>query len=188
MKKYKIIYADPPWQGNYFKNKSSSYPLMRVKEMIALPVRTVVHPDALLFMWTTMSAIPDALQVIDAWGFQFVTNGFTWVKTHPNSGRAVVGLGMWTRHNAEICLLAKRGRPIRQSAAVRSLVIAPRRRHSEKPDEVRDHIVELCGDVPRLEMFARRKTPGWDIWGNELINDVELEPVCAKPVCMNSRT
>lgn len=178
MKKYQIVYADPPWTGNYFWRNVSSYPLMSVDAIASLPVRSIVHPDALLFMWTTMSAIPDALRVIDSWGFRFVTNGFTWVKTYPSSGKPVVGLGMWTRHNAEICLLAKRGRPARQSATTRSLVIAPRLRHSQKPDVVRDRIVELCGDVPRLELFARQKTKGWDVWGNELPNSIDLDRLC----------
>ncbi len=178
MKKYQIIYADPPWTGRYFTSTISIYPLMSTDAIAALPIRSVAHPDAMLFLWTTMNAIPDALRVIDAWGFHYVTNGFTWVKTHAKSGKPVVGLGMWTRNNAEICLLAKRGRPARQSAAVRSLVIAPRLCHSQKPDVVRDRIVELCGDVPRLELFARQKTKGWDIWGNELPNDCNLLDHC----------
>lgn len=186
MKKYQIIYADPPWKGHYFRRNSTAYPLMSVEKIASLPIQSIVHQDALLFMWVTMSAIPDALRVIDGWGFQFVTNGFTWIKTCSKSNKPAVGLGMWTRHNAEICLLAKRGRPTRQSFAVRSLVTSPRLRHSQKPAVVRDRIVELCGDIPRLELFARTKTPGWDIWGNELSNDLELS-IAGSPCSENEK-
>lgn len=175
MKKYQIIYADPPWQGAvYFRSSSSAYPLMPTTQICNLPVRNLTHPDSFLFLWTTMNRIPHALRVIEAWGFCYITNGFTWVKTNTKSGSFVVGLGAWTRHNAELCLLAKKGHPKRQSAAVKSLVVAPRQRHSQKPNIIRKRIVELCGDLPRIELFARQKEPGWDCWGNELTNDIDL--------------
>jgi len=182
MKKYQIIYADPPWgTGYYFRSAGVSYPLLSPGQIADIPVETIAHPDALLFLWTTMHCIPDALNVIEAWGFAFVTNGFTWIKTNPKSRTPFVGLGSWTRHNAELCLLAKRGRPARASKAVRSLVVAPRERHSKKPQIVRDRIVQLCGNLPRIELFARAKTPGWDVWGNELANDLDLDALASHP-------
>ena len=178
MKKYNIIYADPPWYypGGGFPSTSDkqAYPLMKTADICALPVAKIVQPDALLFLWTTMTHIPDALRVIEAWGFRYVTNGFTWVKVHEKSRLPVIGMGYWTRQNAELCLVAKRGRPRRQHKAVSSIIIEPRRRHSQKPDQVRRDIVRICGDLPRVELFARQKTPGWDIWGNELANDIKL--------------
>ena len=181
MKKYQIIYADPPWSygGNSFPSTSDkqAYPLMKTQAICDLPVKEIVHPDALLFLWTTMTHIPDALRVIDAWGFRYVTNGFTWVKVHEKSRLPVIGMGFWTRQNAELCLVAKRGRPQRQHKCISSIIIEPRRRHSQKPDRVRDDIVRICGDVPRVELFAREKTHasvGWDVWGNEVACDIQL--------------
>ena len=178
MKKYRIIYADPPWDygSGAFPSTSNkqAYPLMKTADICALLVHQIAHDNALLFLWTTMIHIPDALQVIEAWGFHYVTNGFTWVKVHEKSRLPVIGMGYWTRQNAELCLVAKRGRPERHHKCISSIVIEPRRRHSQKPDSVRRNIVRICGDVPRVELFARHKTPGWDIWGNELENDVVL--------------
>ena len=178
MKKYHIIYADPPWDygSGAFPSTSSkqAYPLMKTADICALPVRDIAHDNAILFLWTTMTHIPDALRVIDAWGFRYVTNGFTWVKINRRSGTPVIGMGYWTRQNAELCLVAKRGVPRRRHKSIPSIIIEPRRAHSQKPDSVRRNIVRICGDLPRIELFARHKTPGWDIWGNELANDVQL--------------
>lgn len=178
MKKYQIIYADPPWSygANSFPSLSNAnaYPLMKTEDICALPVREIAHRHALLFLWTTMTHLPDAMRVIDAWGFRYVTNGFTWVKTNAKSGTPFLGMGYWTRQNAELCLLAKRGRPSRRDKAISSVIISPRGRHSEKPDQVRRKIVRVAGDLPRIELFARTKSPGWDVWGNEVSCDLKL--------------
>jgi len=178
MKKYQIIYADPPWSygagGFPSVSRTNAYPLMPTEAICALPVRDIAHANALLFLWTTMTHIPDALRVIEAWGFTYLTNGFTWVKLYPKALTPAIGMGYWTRQNAELCLVAKRGSLKRQDATVSSIIIAPRGRHSEKPDQVRRAIVQVAGDLPRIELFARTKSPGWDIWGNELRNDIEL--------------
>lgn len=178
MKKYKIVYADPPWDYGSFPSTSdaNAYPLMATKDICALPVDQIAHPDAVLFLWTVMSKLPEAFKVIDAWGFRYVSNGFTWIKTNSRAKTLVRGMGYWTSQNAELCLVAKRGRPQRKEAFVCSVVVGPRGRHSQKPDVVRDLIVRICGDVPRVELFARTKSPGWDVWGNELPNDIEMEP------------
>jgi len=176
MKKYQIIYADPPWDYGSFPSVSEThaYPLMPTEDICALGVSDIAHSDAVLFLWATMSKLPDAFRVIEAWGFNYVTNGFTWVKTNPRARSPFLGMGYWTRQNAELCLLAKRGRPTRRDNRTSSLIVSPRRQHSRKPDQVRDMIVRICGDIPRVELFARSKTPGWDIWGNELNNDCQL--------------
>jgi site-specific DNA-methyltransferase (adenine-specific) len=147
---------------------------MKTEDICALPVKHIVQPNALLFLWTTMIHIPHALRVIDAWGFRYVTNGFTWVKVHEKSRLPVIGMGYWTRQNAELCLVAKRGRINRKHKSISSIIMEPRRRHSQKPDRVRQDIVRICGDLPRVELFAREKTSGWDIWGNELKNNINL--------------
>lgn len=116
----------------------------------------------------------EALDVVRAWGFTLKTmQGFTWHKTTKH-GKDHFGMGNWTRANAECCLFATRGKPKRVCAGVRSLITAPIGRHSEKPVEVRDRLVTLLGDVPRVELFARTTAPGWDVWGNEVESTVTL--------------
>ena len=109
----------------------------------------------------------EALDLIEAWGFKYKTIAFNWIKQNKSGAGLFWGLGNWTRSNSEICLLAIRGKPKRISAAVHSVVMAPVQKHSQKPDEVRERIVKLVGDVPRIELFARQSAPGWDCWGNE---------------------
>ena len=112
--------------------------------------------------------------VMDAWGFTFKTVAFVWLKLNRKSPTWFYGLGYWTRGNAEICLLAKRGHPKRYSKSVHQFIISPVEEHSKKPDITREKIIELAGDLPRAELFARQKTPGWDAWGNELDSDFSL--------------
>lgn len=110
----------------------------------------------------------EALRLIEAWGFTYKSIAFQWVKQNRSGKGYFFGLGRWTRGNTEPCLIAVKGKPKRISASVSQLVFSPLRRHSEKPDEVRDRIVELMGDLPRIELFARNTAPGWDSWGNEV--------------------
>lgn len=169
---YRVVYADPPWSYRDRNKRHGGavvhYQTMDVNQIAALPIAGIVAPDAMLFMWATFPTLPDALKVIDAWGFRYVTAAFTWLKTYKEGGKLVVGVGHYTRANSEVCLLGVRGRPAVVSHSVQSAIITPRGRHSEKPAEVRDRIVELCGDVPRIELFARQVAPGWDAWGNEI--------------------
>ena len=118
-------------------------------------------------MWATYPMMREALFLIDAWGFTYKSIAFQWVKQNKSGNGYFFGLGRWTRGNTEPCLLATRGKPQRVSNSVSQLVVSPLREHSRKPDEVRDRIVDLLGDVPRIELFARQATPGWDCWGNE---------------------
>jgi site-specific DNA-methyltransferase (adenine-specific) len=111
--------------------------------------------------------LPEAIKVIQSWGFKYKTVAFTWVKENKHKGY-FTGLGYWTRSNPEMCLLATKGKPKRISKSVRQLVMDKRREHSRKPDRIRNDIVELCGDQPRIELFARQKAKGWDSWGNEI--------------------
>jgi N6-adenosine-specific RNA methylase IME4 len=137
-------------------------------------VHELADENCALLLWTTCPQLPVALNVLDAWGFDFKTVGFCWTKTNPKSGTFFMGMGNHTRANAELCLLGLKGRMVRMDAGVSSLVVAPRGRHSEKPAEVRDRIVRLYGDVPRIELFARQRVEGWAAWGDEVESDAEL--------------
>ena len=149
---------------------------MSIDELCALPVETLAEKDCLLFLWATFPQLPEALRLIQAWGFTFKTVAFVWLKLNKKSPTLFYGLGYWTRGNAEICLLAKRGKPKRRSAGVHQFIISPVEEHSKKPDVTRDKIIELAGDLTRVELFARQKTPGWDVWGNEVDSDLSLTP------------
>ena len=118
-------------------------------------------------MWATFPMLREALEVIEAWGFIYKTVAFNWVKQNKTGAGLFWGLGNWTRSNSEICLLAVKGKPKRMSASVHSVILSPVQQHSRKPAETRDRIVELMGDLPRIELFAREAAPGWDAWGNE---------------------
>lgn len=171
---YKIIYADPPWRfavrsdKGLGKSADQHYPTMTIDKIKQIPVSKWAAQDCALFLWVTDPCLQQAFEVIDAWGFIYKTVAFTWVKTSIDGSKYPIGTGYWTRANPEMCLLATKGSPKRLDRGVRQLVIAPRREHSRKPDIIRDDIVRLMGDVPRLEMFARTSTPGWAVWGNQV--------------------
>jgi len=177
---YNIIYADCPWQYKVWSKKGQGrsaenhYPTMRIEDICALPVSSMAAPDCALFMWVTFPTLPDAFKVMEAWGFTYKTVAFVWVKRNRKSPGWFWGLGHWTRANAEMCLLATKGKPKRVSAKVHQIIDSPVEEHSKKPDETRRRIVELVGDLPRIELFARQTTPGWDVWGNEVKSNIIL--------------
>ena len=174
MQKYSVIYADPPWQYRVYSDKGKSrsaenhYPTMSIEDIRTLPVSELADKDCALFLWVTFPTLREAMTVLDAWGFQYKTVAFVWVKQNRQTPSLFWGLGYWTRANAEMCLLATKGHPKRMCAGVHQVVLSPIEEHSKKPDEVRDRITLLMGDVPRVELFARRTSPGWDVWGNEV--------------------
>ena len=127
-------------------------------------------------MWATFPAMQTAIKLMRAWGFHYRTVAFVWIKKNRKSEGNFMGMGGWTRSNAEVCLIGIKGNPKRISKSVRQVIEAPIGKHSEKPAEARDRILELMGDVPRIERFARQKTEGWDAWGNEVESDVDLKP------------
>lgn len=176
--KYEVIYADPPWHfggggvfqdgGRAIRRTDKQYRLMKLADIKALPVESIASDDALLFLWTTDQHLPDALELMTAWGFRYSTVAFYWVKRY-ESGALCSNVGCWTMKNCEMVLLGIRGKPLRykNKRNVKQLVEAVRGRHSEKPAEVRHRIEELCGDVRRIELFARTSADGWDCWGDE---------------------
>lgn len=178
---HQLIYADPPWrfevrsrETGLEKAADRHYDTLTVGEMIGMAPATA--KNALMVMWVYDPMLPEALQLASAWGFSFVTVAFRWFKVRPSqlhlfedADKACFGLGYHTRGGAcEEAWLFKRGKglkPLRHD--IRKEFIAPRRQHSRKPDEVAQWLVDLYGDVPRLEMFARTRRPGWDAMGLE---------------------
>ena len=177
MKRYSIIYADPPWryqQKGLQGAAEKHYPTMTLEELKHLPISEISDKDCALFLWATFPQLREALELIAAWGFKYKTVAFVWLKKNKVADSWFYGLGFWTRGNAEICLLATKGRPKRKSAGVHQFIISPIEQHSKKPDVARDKIVQLMGDVPRIELFARQSPEGWDVWGNEVDSSIEL--------------
>ena len=166
------IYADPPWSwASYSKTRqtraaSNHYGVMDLDAIKALPVASIADDDCACFMWSVNSMLPQALDVMAAWGFTFKTVAFTWAKRTPSDAGWHFGLGYWSRQNTESCLLGTRGKPKRLDRGVRELVVEPRREHSRKPDLVARSIERLIAG-PYLELFARETRPGWSAWGNE---------------------
>jgi N6-adenosine-specific RNA methylase IME4 len=164
--KFEIILVDCPWTYDDKANAGKrgavhKYPLMSQADLCALPVQDLAADNCVLFSWSTWPKIDDGRDVIDAWGFKYKTCAFNWVKTTKDGTRYRQGMGRWTRSNSEFVLLATKGKPPRESANVNQIIAAPPGRHSAKPPITRDRIVELCGDVPRVELFARERCDGW---------------------------
>ena len=147
---------------------------MSIEELCVLPVSEIAEKDCVLFLWATFPQLKEALQLIKAWGFQYKTVAFVWLKTKRKADTWFYGLGFWTRGNAEICLLATKGHPKRKAANIHQLIISPVEAHSKKPDAAREKITALMGDLPKIELFARKESPGWDIWGNEVKSSITL--------------
>lgn len=178
-KKYNIIYADPPWcfggggvyqdSGRDIRRTKDQYKLTKTSELKKLPILDIAAEDCLLFMWTTDQHIPDALSLMKSWGFRYCTVAFYWVKKY-HTGSNCYNVGCWTMKSVEQVLLGLYGKPmhLKKTRNVKQLVEAIRTKHSKKPIEVMDRIVELVGDVPRIELFARERVVGWDSWGSEV--------------------
>lgn len=165
--------ADPPWSFKTYSEKGEGRSAKRWYEtgtfewITALDVQSLAADDSVLLLWAINSMLPNALSVMASWGFAFKTVAFTWAKQTPTKTKWHIGMGYWTRQNTESCLLGTRGSPKRLSKAVRQLVVAPRREHSRKPDEVYAAIEALLPG-PRIELFARTQRPGWTSWGLEV--------------------
>lgn len=148
--KYKVIYADPAWSykdkalaGN--RGAGCKYEVMSIEDIKQLPVKELADDDCVLFMWVTMPMLERAFEVMRAWGFVYKTCAFTWVKQNKIADTLFMGMGNWTRSNAELCLLGVRGKPKRVDAGVHSVIISHIEEHSKKPAETRERIIRLCG-------------------------------------------
>ena len=158
------------------RDNERHYRVMTSNELAALPIGDLAAPTGChLFVWTSGPFLPQALGLISAWGFKYSTRAFTWAKVKRSWDGCEplteddfhIGLGLTVRHQTEMVLLARRGNCRRQRKDVRELILAPRRQHSRKPDEVYRRIEAYCGDVPKCDLFAREQRPGWDCWGDE---------------------
>jgi len=180
-KKYSLIYADPPWSfdnkktgGSMKSGASQKYDVMTMDKLKRLDVESIAADDCVLVMWWVGSMPKEALDLVEAWGFTLKTmTGFVWRKL-TTKGNPDFGMGHWTRAGSECALIATRGRPKRVSASVRSVHEINKSKHSAKPNEFRDLLVELCGDVPRVELFSRGNYGGWDVFGNQCDNSIDV--------------
>ena len=182
MVKYQIIYADPPWdyKGQLQHNGSGKettggatahYPAMNAEELAALDIPSISEETAsLLFMWTSSPHLPQALDLMKAWEFQWATVAFVWDKQKVNPG-------YYTMSQVELCLVGKRGAIPKPRGArnIRQFISSPRGKHSVKPSEVRDRITEMFPTQRKIELFARLPCEGWDSWGNEIKSSIQLK-------------
>lgn len=172
-KKYNIIYADPPWSyrnmGNIQATANKHYNTMNQEdiELLGETIKKIADKNCMLFLWATFPKIQEALDTIKSWGFEYKTVGFNWIKKNKN-GSNFFGVGWYTKSNSEVCLIGVKGKPFKISNNISQIIESVREEHSKKPCIVRDKIVEFCGDLPRIELFARQQIKGWDCWGNEV--------------------
>lgn len=175
-KKYDVIYADPPWRFNVWSRETGlgrsadkHYPTMKKQDIEELPINNIAKDNSVLFMWATFPCLEQALELIKKWGYTYKTCAFTWIKKNKKSGSDFIGMGYYTRANAEVCLLASKGKSLKRvNRSVRQVIQSPIEEHSKKPAEIRTRIEKLFGDVARIELFARQHAEGWDCWGNEV--------------------
>lgn len=211
MMPYSILYADPNWVFDTYSEKGQTrgavlqYDTSPTAVIASLPVIHIADKNSILFMWVNGPRLFDAEIVMDAWGFKYKSIAFVWVKLTKDGQGFPIGNGYWTRQNpeicvygyhkeyyieddADICLLGTRGQPKRIDASVPTLVLAPRGKHSQKPAIVRDKIVQLVGDLPRIELFATERVTGWDAYGNEIeYSDIEFEGIPIPPPKISNR-
>lgn len=199
-KKYNVIYVDSPWEYNdkmagrektvtglfgpetirsddHGMSLGHEYQTQGLEWIQSLPLKDIAAKDCVCFSWVVSPMLPEGIETLEKWGFKYKTIAFVWNKLYHNSNLPVHAPGRWTMGNVELCLLGTRGKPKRIVKDVHQLVTAQRAaRHSEKPHEVRERIVRLMGDVPRIELFARKRWRGWDAWGNEVEDTVSDTP------------
>lgn len=173
-KKYNVIYADPPWKYNTWRDGMGTaekhYPTMKVESIVGMQniIKNISEKDCILFLWVTFPCLLEGLKVMKEWGFKYKTCGFNWIKRNKVSDTWFFGMGHWTRANSELCLIGTKGTIKRKSNKVSQIIDTHIEEHSKKPNIVRERIVELVGDLPRIELFARQTSEGWDSWGNEV--------------------
>jgi N6-adenosine-specific RNA methylase IME4 len=168
--KYNIIYADPPWKyyASGYKNQEQHYDSLTMEELKQMPIDDLTADNCVLFLWVTFPILNEVFNLIKWWGFDYSTVGFVWVKAKKDGEGFFFGLGNWTRSNVELCLIATKGSIERKDASISQIIYSPIEEHSKKPAIVREKIIQLVGDLPRIELFARQKIEGWNVWGNEV--------------------
>jgi len=198
MKKYNIIYADPAWDMGYVKGGKTQgsvkggeplpYSTMTDKEIMEMPIKDITADNAFLFLWVTDNRIPIVADIMQAWGFKYNSIAFIWNKISKCNTKVRTTLTPYTRRSCEYCFLGTRGKTkemVKDHYVLQHIAWASQtRKHSVKPPEVAERIVKLCGDLPRLELFARQNIQGWDAWGNEVENSVILTKNAMLTACI----
>jgi len=187
-KKYKIIYADPPWKYNkgvhqetFPKRRQTRlerelpYKTLSINEIKELPINSITDKDCACFMWVTDSHLKQGIEVLEAWNFKYRTIAFVWKKI-TNKGNTCATVGAWTMKNCEICLLGTKGNMLKHKVSnnIFQLIEAERTENSKKPMEARIKIDSIFPSIPRIELFARQRVEGWDAWGDEIENSPVL--------------
>lgn len=192
-KKYQIILADPPWkygskelygdkingykdgQRKRFAKLERIYQTMSLQDIKDLPIKNITEKDSACFMWATDSHLKEAIEVMESWGFKYKTIAFVWLKKY-TTGTRVYNFAPWTLKSTELCLLGTKGQMNKYKTCnnIKALVEADRIEHSKKPQEVMFRIENLFQGLKKIELFARQKTEGWDVWGNEVESDIKL--------------
>ena len=171
MKKYQVIYADPPWRYDFSKSNSrkieNQYPTMSIEEICNLKIPS--DDNAVLYLWATAPKLIEALDVIKAWGFTYKTNA-VWDKEK-------IGMGYWFRSQHELLLVATKGKfsPPDASLRISSVLKDKRTKHSKKPSQIRDYIASWYPDKDKVELFARETSVGWDVFGNEVSTTIKID-------------
>lgn len=187
--KYKVILADPPWPYQVYdhdtghgRSAEAHYNTMSIDDICALPVDELADDNCALFMWCVWPSMFECRgresypeRVMNAWGFEYKTKAWSWVKLNKNSMGLFTGMGFYTRANDEPCLLAVKGSMPVSAHDVMGIIMSPIREHSRKPDEQYGKIERLYPEGPYLELFARRPRPGWHVWGNEVQSDIQIQ-------------
>jgi N6-adenosine-specific RNA methylase IME4 len=183
-KKYQVIYADPPWQftnkktgGSMRSGAEHQYLTTGIEGLKNIPVKNITADDAVLIMWYVGAMPQEAIDLVNSWGFTLKNmNGFVWNKL-TKKGLPFFGMGFYTRAGSESAIIATKGKGAKliKSHSIRAVISAKVSKHSKKPEEFKEAITNLCGDVPRLEMFARQSTDGWDVFGNEAPNSIDIK-------------
>lgn len=178
---YDVILADPPWSFRVWnkdtgsgRSAESHYPTMSLDEICALPVQNVTAENCVLFLWAVWPSIFDAQKVIESWGFKYKTKAWTWVKSNKNNMGFHFGMGYYTRANDEPCLLAVKGNMPVARHDISALIYSPVREHSQKPEDQYRKIETLYPNKRYLELFARSRRQGWDVFGNEVEGGIKL--------------
>ena len=187
--KYNIIYADPPWAMGYLKGGITAgsikggeklpYSTMSNEAIMKLPIKNMSADDAFLFIWFTDNRIPLISELMEAWGFKYNCLAFVWNKISKyKEGVVRTTLTPYTRRSCEYCFLGIKGKPKSMLKDRYVLQYVPwasqTRKHSVKPPEVKNRIVRLCGDRPRIELFSREKTEGWDVMGYQVKDSIDI--------------
>lgn len=178
-KKYRVIYADPPWDfsgnvGSTGSNVKKHYETLSIKQIRDLNISEISKKDSICFLWCCEANLKEAIEILESWGFKYKTIAFVWIKTQ--NGKRVTVTGPWTLKCTELCLLGTKGSMNRfVHKRPHELIVTERQKHSKKPEEARKRIEEMFPKSSKIELFAREKSNGWDVFGNEVESDVLLD-------------